>query len=355
MQETQATMSQISLTRDPMRPVRTWLWCVAALVAVTVIVGGATRLTGSGLSITEWRPVTGIIPPLTTADWLLEFDKYRQIPQFLVLNPDMTLGGFQFIYWWEWSHRMLGRLIGLAFIVPFGIFWARGVIDRALAWKLGGLFVLGGIQGTIGWWMVASGLAERTDVSQYRLAIHLTVACIILSAIVAVAVSLRGRTPDMVLRRTRAIAIAVLVLVFVQIFLGALVAKTSAGLTFNTWPLMDGRIIPPFEQLLPMQPLWTNFFENVMTVQFTHRMVAYLLFAVALIHALDLHRTGPVPAAQRAITLFALVTGQAALGVITLLWISPLWLSLLHQAGAVLVLVAATSHVTQMSAQAAKP
>ncbi|MCC6947571.1 MAG: COX15/CtaA family protein [Bradyrhizobiaceae bacterium] len=348
-------MSQISLTRDPMRPVRTWLWCVAALVAVTVIVGGATRLTGSGLSITEWRPVTGIIPPLTTADWLLEFDKYRQIPQFLVLNPDMTLGGFQFIYWWEWSHRMLGRLIGLAFIVPFGIFWARGVIDRALAWKLGGLFVLGGIQGTIGWWMVASGLAERTDVSQYRLAIHLTVACIILSAIVAVAVSLRGRTPDMVLRRTRAIAIAVLVLVFVQIFLGALVAKTSAGLTFNTWPLMDGRIIPPFEQLLPMQPLWTNFFENVMTVQFTHRMVAYLLFAVALIHALDLHRTGPVPAAQRAITLFALVTGQAALGVITLLWISPLWLSLLHQAGAVLVLVAATSHVTQMSAQAAKP
>jgi len=339
-----------------MRPVRIWLWCVAALVAATVIVGGATRLTGSGLSITEWRPVTGVIPPLSTADWLLEFDKYRQIPQFLAQNSDMTLAGFQFIYWWEWSHRMLGRLIGFAFIIPFGVFWARGMIDRALAWKLAGLFVLGGIQGAIGWWMVASGLAERTDVSQYRLAVHLTVACIILAAIVAVAVSLRERVPEIVMRRTRAIGLVMLVLVFVQIFLGALVAKTGAGLTFNTWPLMDGRFIPPFEQLFPMQPLWKNFFENVMTVQFTHRMVAYILFAVALVHAFDLQRTGPFPPALRATVLFALVTGQAILGIVTLLWMVPLSLSLLHQAGAVAVLVAAAIHVTRiMSAQAAKP
>jgi len=349
-------MSQISAGSDPMRPVRIWLWCVAALVAATVIVGGATRLTGSGLSITEWRPVTGVIPPLSTADWLLEFDKYRQIPQFLAQNSDMTLAGFQFIYWWEWSHRMLGRLIGFAFIIPFGVFWARGMIDRALAWKLAGLFVLGGIQGAIGWWMVASGLAERTDVSQYRLAVHLTVACIILAAIVAVAVSLRERVLEIVMRRTRAIGLVMLVLVFVQIFLGALVAKTGAGLTFNTWPLMDGRFIPPFEQLFPMQPLWKNFFENVMTVQFTHRMVAYILFAVALVHAFDLQRTGPFPPALRATVLFALVTGQAILGIVTLLWMVPLSLSLLHQAGAVAVLVAAAIHVTRiMSAQAAKP
>lgn len=341
-------MSQSSVSGDPMRPVRVWLWCIAALIAITVVVGGATRLTGSGLSITEWRPVTGVIPPLSTADWLIEFDKYRQIPQFLEQNPDMTLAGFQFIYWWEWSHRMLGRLIGFAFIIPFGVFWARGMIDRALAWKLGGLFVLGGIQGAIGWWMVASGLADRTDVSQYRLAVHLTLACVILAAIVAVAVSLGSRR-DKVLSRARTGAMVILGLVFVQIFAGALVAKTGAGLTFNTWPWMDGRLIPPFEQLFTMQPLWKNFFENVMTVQFTHRMVAYALLAVALMHALDLQRTGPFSVALGAAVILALVVGQAMLGVITLLWMSPLWLSLLHQAGAVLVLIAVTIHRARMA------
>jgi cytochrome c oxidase assembly protein subunit 15 len=347
-------MSQRSVSGDPMRPVRIWLWCVAALVAVTVIVGGATRLTGSGLSITEWRPVTGIIPPLSTADWLLEFDKYRQIPQFLVLNPDMTLAGFQFIYWWEWSHRMLGRLIGVAFVVPFAVFWARGMIDRALAWKLGGLFALGGIQGSIGWWMVASGLAERTDVSQYRLAVHLTVACVILAAIVAVGVSL-GWQREKALPRVRAGAIAVLVLVFIQIFVGALVAKTGAGLTFNTWPWIDGRFIPLAEQLFAMRPLWKNFFENVMMVQFMHRMIAYALLAAALVHTLDLLRTGPFAPAAGAAVIFALVMGQAMLGVVTLLWMAPLWLSLLHQAGAVVVLVAVTVHLARMTLQPAKP
>jgi cytochrome c oxidase assembly protein subunit 15 len=337
-----------------MRAVRIWLWCVAVLVAVTVIVGGATRLTGSGLSITEWRPVTGIVPPLSTADWLIEFDKYRQIPQFLAQNPDMTLAGFQFIYWWEWSHRMLGRLIGVAFIVPFAVFWARGTIDRALAWKLGGLFVLGGIQGSIGWWMVASGLAERTDVSQYRLAVHLTVACIILSAIVAVAVTL-GWQRVKVLPRSRAGAIVLLALVFLQIFAGALVAKTGAGLTFNTWPWMDGRFIPSSEQLFVMQPLWKNFFENVMTVQFVHRMIAYALLGAALLHSLDLLRTGPFMPALGAAIIFALVMGQAMLGVVALLWMAPLELSLLHQAGAVLVLVAITAHVARMTVQPAKP
>jgi heme a synthase len=347
-------MSQQAASIDRLRPVRIWLWTVAALVAVTVIVGGATRLTGSGLSITEWRPVTGVIPPLTTTDWLLEFDKYRTIPQFLLVNPDMTLAGFKFIYWWEWAHRMLGRLIGVAFIVPFAVFVWRGLIDRALFWKLGGLFVLGGLQGAIGWWMVSSGLAERTDVSQYRLAIHMTLACVILAALVALAVQLRGLR-DAAVPRLRAGAGILLVLILLQIFVGALVAKTGAGLTFNTWPLMDGKLFPPLEQLLPMIPVWVNFFENVMTIQFTHRMVAYLLFAAVLLHAIDAQRSGPLPAASRGAVLLALVTAQAILGIVTLLWISPLWLSLLHQAGAVAVLIAATVHLARMSPQAARP
>ena len=339
---------------EHLRPVRIWLWAVAALVAATVVVGGATRLTGSGLSITEWRPIAGVLPPLDDMAWQSEFDKYRAIPQFLVLNGDMTLAGFKFIYWWEWTHRLLGRLIGLAFIAPFGVFWARGMIHRALAWRLGGLFVLGGMQGAIGWWMVASGLSERTDVSQYRLAVHLTVACVILSAIVAIATGLRGvRYPAP--RRIWAGAATILVLVFVQIFLGALVAKTGAGLTFNTWPLIDGRLVPTFDQLFAIAPPWRNFFENVVTVQFDHRMVAYLLFAAALVHSIDAQRAGSRPMAPGAMLVFTLVTGQAMLGVITLLHASPLALSLAHQAGAVIVLVAATMHLARMRPQAARP
>ena len=347
-------MSHGAARIDRLRPVRLWLWAVAILVAATVIVGGATRLTGSGLSITEWRPVTGVIPPLTITDWLLEFDKYRTIPQFLIVNPDMTLAGFKFIYWWEWTHRMLGRLIGVAFIVPFVVFLWRGLIDRALFWKLGGLFVLGGLQGATGWWMVSSGLAARTDVSQYRLAVHMTLACVILAGLVALAVRLRGER-DAVVPRIRASAGALLILVLVQIFAGALVAKTGAGLTFNSWPLMDGKFIPSFEQLFPMNPSWKNLFENVMTVQFMHRMIAYVLFAAAFLHAIDTQRSGPFPAALRGAVLFALVTAQAMLGIVTLLWSSPLWLSLSHQAGAIALLVVATVHLARLQPQAARP
>jgi len=336
-----------------MRSVMIWLWCLAALVGATAIVGGATRLTGSGLSITEWRPVTGVIPPLSTADWLLEFDKYRAIPQFLVINPDMTLAGFKFIYWWEWTHRMLGRLIGVGFVVPFGAFLWRGLIERALFWKLGALFILGGLQGAIGWWMVSSGLAERTDVSQYRLAVHMTLACVILAGLVALAVRLGVR--DAAVPRIRWSAAIILAIVFIQIFVGALAAKTGAGLTFNTWPWIDGKFIPPFEQLFPIVPLWKNFFENVMTIQFMHRMIAYLLLAAALVHAIDTQRSGPFPPALRAAVLFALVTAQAMLGVVTLLWSLPLALSLLHQAGAVAVLVAAAVHAARLAPQAARP
>lgn len=347
-------MSQAE-SADRLRPIRIWLWVLAALVAATLVVGGATRLTGSGLSITEWRPVTGVIPPLTTADWLLEFDKYRQIPQFLQLNPDMTLAGFQFIYWWEWTHRMLARSIGIVFAIPFAVFVWNGLIDRPLFWKLLGLFVLGGLQGAIGWWMVSSGLAERTDVSQYRLAVHLTLACLILIGLVLLAVRLRAREALEAALRTGVLARVLLVLVLVQIFVGALVAKTGAGLTFNTWPLMDGQFFPSFEQLFPMTPRWLNLFENVMTIQFVHRMIAYAIFLLALAHAVDAQRSGPLATAVRAAVLFALVTVQAILGIVTLLHVSPLSLSLAHQGGAVAVLVAATVHVACLSPQAARP
>jgi len=341
---------------DRMRPVRVWLWLVAALVAAIVLVGGTTRLTGSGLSITEWQPIAGVLPPLSENAWLAEFEKYRSIPQFFAVNSAMTLAEFKFIYWWEWTHRLLGRLVGVAFLLPFLAFLWRGLIERALAWKLGAIFVLGGLQGAVGWWMVQSGLAERTDVSQYRLAIHLTLASVILAAVVAVATSLGPAREAPLARRFRWTAGAILALVLLQIFLGALVAKTNAGLTFNTWPLIGGWFLPPGDALFAVTPGWKNFFENVLLVQFQHRIVAYALFLLALGHALDAARLGPHPAALRAMILFALVALQALLGIVTLLLVVPLPLALAHQAGAVVVLVAAALHVARLGKdQAANP
>ncbi len=338
--------------KQDMKPVRLWLLAVAGLVALTLLVGGATRLTGSGLSITEWRPVSGVLPPLSEGAWLVEFEKYKRIPQFNAINSGMDLPEFKFIYWWEWGHRLLGRLIGLAFAIPFVVFLWRGMIGRALGWKLGGLFLLGGLQGAIGWWMVSSGLTERTDVSQYRLAIHLTLACIILAALVAVADGLGRKRMERSDKFTRVFAAGILALVFVQIFVGALVAKTGAGKTFNTWPLIDGRFFPPLGDLLVIKPAWHNFFENVLTVQFEHRMAAYALFIAAAFHAFMLMRSGLGSAAARALVLFALVTAQALLGVLTLVYELPLPLALAHQAGAVVVLIAATLHAARMASYA---
>ncbi len=238
---------------------------------------------------------------------------------------------------------------GVVFLLPFLFFLWRGLIDRALGWKLAGIFALGGLQGAIGWWMVQSGLAERIDVSQYRLAVHLTLACAILAATVAVAESLQPwrRTPAM--PRQRRMAGILLLLVFLQIFLGALVAKTGAGLTFNTWPMIDGRFLPPAEALFAMQPLWKNFFENVLTIQFDHRIAAYLLFFLSALHAIDVQRAAPAMA-LRAAMLFALITLQAMLGVLTLLYEVPLWLALAHQIGAIAVLVTATVNIARMRA-----
>ncbi|QJP17444.1 heme A synthase [Starkeya sp. ORNL1] len=336
-----------------MRPVRLWLYAIAALIVLMVVVGGATRLTESGLSITEWKPVTGMLPPLSDAAWQAEFQKYQQIPQYQILNKGMSLSEFRTIFWWEWAHRLLGRLIGFVFLLPFLFFAWRGLIGRALGWRLAGLFVLGGLQGAVGWWMVSSGLATRVDVSQYRLAIHLTLACTILVATLIVADGLRpraGSEPEC--GRVRGLGIALPVLVLVQIFLGGLVAGLDAGLTFTTWPLMDGHFIPPLEQLLVQQPAWRNFFENAMTVQFDHRMVAYALWGLTLLHWLDARRFGG-PAERRALLLFGLVTAQAFLGIMTLIHQVPIDIALTHQFGATIVLIAATIHAARLARRGA--
>ncbi len=232
-----------------MRQVRIWLYVVAAMIVAMVVVGGATRLTESGLSITEWKPVTGVLPPLSEAQWQAEFDKYKTIPQYEILNKGMGLESFKTIFWWEWAHRLLGRVIGFVFLLPFLYFAMRGLIRGALLGKCLVLFLLGGMQGAIGWWMVASGLTERTSVSQYRLAVHLTMACIILAAVVYVGRSLTAARLQALPPALRAGAFALVGLVVLQIFAGGVVAGLDAGMSFNTCPLMDGALIPAADKL----------------------------------------------------------------------------------------------------------
>lgn len=325
--------------------VRAWLFAICGMIAAMVVVGGATRLTHSGLSITEWKPIMGALPPLSEADWQDTFAKYQQIPEAKILNPTMTLPEFKAIFWWEWCHRLLGRLIGVVFLVPLGIFVLRGWIDRGQWLRLGGLFLLGGLQGAVGWYMVASGLAERVDVSQYRLAMHLGLAVLILALALWMALDLGARAAG----RPRPAGALVLAaglagLIFVQILLGAFVAGLDAGLSHNTWPLMDGALVP--DGLLVLSPWWINAFENVMTVQFNHRMVAYAVVLLAGINVAVLHRRkAPRRLTGSALAVLVAVLLQIALGIATLLSAVPISLGLAHQAGAVLVLALATWHL----------
>lgn len=315
-------------------PVAVWLFAMCALVALMVIVGGATRLTDSGLSIVEWRPVTGAIPPLTEADWLSEFEKYKTIPEYAEVNWGMSLEAFKQIYWWEWGHRFLGRLIGIAFLIPLVFFAATGRIGRPLGVKLAGLFVLGGAQGTLGWWMVSSGLTARVDVSQYRLAAHLALAVLLYAAMFWIALDLVSR------RRDRAnslwpFAIALAVGVYLQMILGAFVAGLRAGRTFNTWPLMDGKIIPDgyFNGAAGLNDL----FETAAAAQFNHRLGAYALAIAGLWFFFVARKT---ELKGRAHVLLAAIILQISLGVWTVLAATPIALGLAHQAGALIVLVA---------------
>ncbi|MBH0238990.1 COX15/CtaA family protein [Methylobrevis albus] len=335
--------------------VRTWLWVVALMIVAMVIVGGATRLTESGLSITEWKPIHGMIPPLSDAEWQEEFDKYRQIPQYTEINKGMSLEAFKTIFWWEWAHRQLGRLIGLVFLVPFLVFAARGAIERSMLPRLGLLFVLGGLQGAIGWWMVASGLTERTDVSQYRLATHLTFACVLLVATVWIAEGFRKSTAlfaePSVVRRGAKLLVGLLL---AQVFLGGLVAGLNAGLIYNTWPLMDGRIVP--DGLLAMSPWWLNFFESHLTVQFVHRIGAYVLLAATVWHLVTVRRAAlDRRTVRRAWLLTAMVVAQAVIGIVTLLLVVPIGIALVHQAMAAILLVVATVHAHRLSQPAPSP
>jgi heme a synthase len=322
--------------------VRFWLFAVAALIFLMVVVGGATRLTESGLSITEWKPVTGVLPPLNRDDWAAAFSSYQKIPQYSQLFPEMTLSDFKAIYYWEWGHRLLARIIGAAFIVPLVFFWTTG---RLRGTRLAILIptCLLALEPIVGWWMVASGLSERVEVSQIRLAAHLLIATATYGALLWIAVGLSVRARDAASGGLKWTSRLIALLIFCQIGFGALVAGLRAGLIDNTWPLMEGKLIPV--DLWPQTPWWRNLYEDAVSVQFQHRALAYVIVALALCHAVFAVRWLPRSGlAQRAAALAALALAQAAIGVVTLIFVVPLAAGLIHQAFAMLLFGMAVVH-----------
>ena len=327
------------------RPMALWLLGVCVLLVCMILLGGLTRLTGSGLSITEWKPIHGALPPLSQTEWQQEFDAYKAIPQYERLNKGMTLEEFKGIFWWEWAHRNLGRFIGFAFLIPFLVFAFQRRIEATLYPRLILLFVLGGLQGVLGWFMVMSGLQDRVEVSQYRLVAHLGLAVAIYAAILWTALPLwRGEWPS----RTVAHpflrwAFAIVALIYVQMLFGGFVAGLHAGLIYNTWPLMDGQLIPA--GLFAHAPWWLSPFEDITTAQFDHRMIAYLVAAsVVALWLVERRQAQSAEAALSSHLLLAAVALQIALGIWTLLAAAPVWLSAVHQLGAVALLTAALVH-----------
>ncbi len=333
------------------RPVAVWLFAVAAMVFGMVILGGSTRLTNSGLSITEWKPISGVLPPLSPAAWLMEFHGYQQIPQFKLQNPDMTLAGFRAIYWWEWSHRLLGRIIGLAFAAPFAVFlfFTKSIPPR-LIWRCWVLFFLGGLQGVVGWWMVFSGLSVRTEVAPERLTVHLGLALLVFCGLVWTGLEAwaeppapeEPQEPQPPFSRPRwpLAAAGLAALVFVQILLGGLVAGNRAGLIYNDWPFYGGALWPSDYR---DGDAWHTALHSLAAVQAHHRMTAYLLFLLAWLAAgaALLSKTLPRPIALLVLGLAGLVTLQAVLGIGTLMMQVPFGMAVAHQATAALVLAAA--------------
>lgn len=326
-----------------------WLMLVALLVFAMIVLGGVTRLTGSGLSMVEWRPVTGWLPPLSIEGWEREFDAYRAFPEYQKINRGMSLAEFKQIYWFEYAHRLLGRIIGLAFALPFLVFLVRRAVPRVLVPRLAGLFVLGGLQGAVGWFMVQSGLVDRPEVSHYRLAVHLGLAFLIFGVLFWTAMAcLRGlpggrsSIPPPGPGRTRELklGLVLLLLVSVQTLAGALVAGLNAGLIYNTWPLMDGQVVPAGIGML--SPWWLNFFENLALVQFQHRMLAYLILLLSI--WLWLRARGTAASTSAALVLAA-VLFQAALGIVTLLMAVPVSLGAAHQGGAAILLAILLWHL----------
>jgi cytochrome c oxidase assembly protein subunit 15 len=350
-------MTGISASETPSsRAVKWWLFSVAALIAIMVLVGGATRLTESGLSIVEWKPVTGALPPLTDAQWSQAFEGYKAIPQYRELNAGMSLSEFKTIFWWEWSHRLLGRLIGAVYLLPFLFFLWRGMLGAELKRRLWLIFGLGTLQGAVGWWMVASGLTQRVEVSQYRLATHLVLALLIFAAVVWTLRRLTQRPRLAANARLKLSSVALLMLVFLQLYFGALVAGLRAGRVYNTWPEIDGAFIPSAARLFFEEPWWRNLFDNTLTVQFEHRMTAYALLVLALLHAVDAVRVRAGSAVVRgAWWLAAAITLQATLGILTLLHQVPIDLALMHQAVAIVVLTLSILQTERLTTRGVAP
>jgi cytochrome c oxidase assembly protein subunit 15 len=327
------------------RAVALWLLVICAMVAAMVVIGGMTRLTHSGLSMVEWEPILGAIPPLSEAEWQEAFDAYKAYPEYRLVNPDMTLEGFKGIFVLEYVHRLLGRLVGLVFLAPFLVFLWQRRIRPALVPKLVALFALGGLQGLLGWIMVKSGLVDRPDVSPYLLAMHLAVAFLILAIGLWLALGLLERpaataSDVQAAARVRGLARFVVLLVALQLLSGAFVAGTDAGLVFNTFPTMNGAWLP--DGMWTLEPAWTNLFENKATVQFGHRVLAALLATAVLVTWLGGIRAGlAAPARARLHLLLAALGLQVTLGIATLLQRVPVWLGALHQSGALLLFAAA--------------
>ena len=362
---------------SPPRAVAWWLFACCAMVFATLLVGGVTRLTHSGLSIVEWQPLLGALPPLTDAHWRELFAKYQQTPEFMLRNHDMTLEGFRYIFWWEWTHRLLGRLIGVVFFLPYLWFLVRGRLRGKLAWRVLGFFLLGGLQGAMGWYMVKSGLVDDPRVSQYRLAAHLGLAFLIFGLMLWTALGIlqprraantmnlahTAVPPSATARRasfarppcsavgssaptfsaTRRLGAALIVLVFVMVLSGALVAGIHAGLAYNTFPLMQGHFAPP--EIFLLEPLWLNFFSNMATVQFDHRLIAWLLLALVPWFAWRAARDFPLARLPAGLLLLWIFV-QVSLGIATLLHRVPVPLAATHQAGAMILFALAlwTNH-----------
>lgn len=333
-------MTDISVTTGRSnRQIAIWLFCLCGFIAFVVLVGGMTRLTDSGLSITEWKPITGIVPPLSAHGWESEFAKYQNIPEYRLVKSDMSLSQFKEIYWWEWAHRFLARMSGLVFLIPFVYFWATKKIGGAELPKFVLLLVLGSAQGALGWYMVKSGLSERVDVSQYRLAAHLGLAFAVYGYSLWMGLSYwRGRCGGRAFAPGLRWGSAVLCcMVLLQIMLGALVAGLDAGLTYNSWPLMDGYWVPP--GLTHLSPLYLNLFENITLVQFNHRATAVLIVAATAVlcwRGRGAHQLKPAFG-----IMLGVVAAQFALGVWTLLAVAPVALSAAHQMGALITFSAA--------------
>ena len=322
--------------------IRVWLMILFGLVVLMIAVGGLTRLTDSGLSITEWQPVTGAIPPLTEEDWTIEFDKYRAIPEYQLQNRGMSLEEFKFIYWWEWGHRQLGRFIGLVWALGFLFFLVTRKIPTGWTGRLILPGLLGGVQGAIGWWMVSSGLTgTMLDVASYRLATHLGLAFVILGLLAWYIFKLGRREADLLqARRSRdgklfSMGTGLMHFAFLQILLGALVAGIDAGRSFNDWPLMGGYWLPP--EPLSLTPIWRNFFEDAGLVQFMHRTAGYLLFLFGFVVWLRARRSANTRTRGAFTAVMAMMVLQMLLGIATVLYLAPWHLAILHQFGAVLL------------------